>query len=95
MRVTPRELWAIYSGKAKAYRLTFQLNQPANIEVLEDLAIVCHAAEPTFVEGDPYKTAYREGQRSVWIRIQRMLRLTDDQIFAIYSGNQPKPTEGS
>lgn len=94
MKATLRDLWDIYTGKAKAYRLTFQLNQPANIQVLEDLAIFCRAAESVFVSGDPYKTAELEGRRAVWIRIQRMLRLTDDQIFAIYSGNQPKPTEG-
>lgn len=80
-------------NRQMSYQLTFQINQPANVSVLMDLAIYCRACESCVVPGDPVKTAVLEGRREVWLRIQQHLNLTPEQLFAIYGGNIPKLVE--
>ena len=64
-----------------AYIKTF--NSPFGTEVLEDLAHFCRAHETTFHD-DPRAHAVAEGRREVWLRIQKHLQLTDDQLWALY-----------
>lgn len=45
----------------------------AGARVLADLAAACHAERLTYVPGDAMESAYREGQRSVYLRIRRLL----------------------
>lgn len=62
------------------YRITFESTE--GIRVLGDLARFCWANKPTYAPGDALTSAFREGQRSVWLRLQRMLNLTDEDMFA-------------
>lgn len=80
-------------GRKRAYQLTFQLNQPANIQVMTDLAKFCRAAETCAVPGDHDKTMMLEGRREVWLRIQQHLQLEPDVLFDLYGGNAPKPKD--
>ena len=66
-------------GRA-AYRQVF--SRPGADLVLADLAIFCHATETTHVLNDPTGSAQLEGRRQVWLRIQKMLRASDDEMRA-------------
>lgn len=70
--------------RQQAYQTTF-LN-PVGERVLQDLAKFCRATESTF-HPDPYRAAFLEGRREVWIRIQHHLQLTDEQMWEIYGKN--------
>lgn len=75
------------SRRRTAYVRTFLT--PFGGEVLEDLARFCRAHESTF-HVDPRAHAVAEGRREVWLRIQKHLQLTDDQLWAIYGGKPPQ-----
>jgi hypothetical protein len=49
--------------------------------VLYDLCKVSSMLKGTFVAGDPYESAWREGQREVVLRIARMLRLDEKKYL--------------
>jgi len=66
---------------------------PFGQEVLTDLAKFCRAHESTF-HADPRAHAVAEGRREVWLRIQRHLQLTDDQLWAIYGQPVSQPPKG-
>ena len=75
-----------------AYQLTFQKDQPANVEVMIDVARFCRANETCIVRDkngaiDTNATLVLEGRREVWNRIQQHLGLTPEQLFSLYSGN--------
>ena len=70
------------SEQAQAYRTCF-LGAAGQI-VQSDLAEFCHANETTF-DPDPRMHAFREGQRSVWTKIQRLIGLTPEELFALYA----------
>lgn len=74
-------------GRKTDYQLVFK-GGPAGERVLEDLARFCRANETCFHE-DPRLHAVLEGRREVWLRIQRHLDLSTEQLFSLYSGNQP------
>ena len=83
--------WGLFSETNKAYR---QLRyQPAGQLILADLAKFCKANVNTYVRGDQYETAFNEGKRAVWNRIQAVLHLTDDELFAIMGGATLPPKE--
>jgi hypothetical protein len=75
------------SRRRTAYVRTFM--SPFGGEVLVDLATFCRAHESTF-HVDPRAHAVAEGRREVWLRIQKHLQLTDDQLWAIYGGQPPQ-----
>lgn len=81
------ELFRKLAGRRYAYRATFK--GPLAEEVLEDLARFCRANESTFHENDRAHVL-AEGRREVWLRIARHLNLTEDQLWTLYSGGQPK-----
>lgn len=66
-----------------AYQTTFK--GPLADVVLRDLARFCRAHESTF-HVDPRAHAVAEGRREVWLRIQNHLKLTPDELWALYSG---------
>lgn len=68
-----------------AYAQTF--NGPPGQEVLADLARFCRANETTF-HPDPRVQAQLEGRREVWLRVQHHLKLTDEELWALYG--QPR-----
>lgn len=54
------------------YRLVFA--SEAGRRVLADLARVCYGERSTYVRGDALETAFREGERQVYLRILSLLR---------------------
>ncbi len=73
--------------RKRAYQLTFQTSQPANITVLADLAKFCRANESCAVPGDRDRSLILEGRREAWLRIQQHLNLSTEQLFALYSAD--------
>lgn len=69
------------SRRAQLYRQTFQ--NPTGEKVLKDLHQFCRATESTF-HTDPRVAAVMEGRREVWLRIQRHLNLTEEQLWAYH-----------
>lgn len=69
-----------------AYVKTFLT--PMGEEVLRDLAKFCRAHTSTFAV-DARAHAVAEGRREVWLRIASHLRLTEDELWALYGQNQP------
>jgi hypothetical protein len=88
------EVMEFLSGRKRSYQLTFQLNQPANVAVMEDLAKFCRANESCAVPGDHDKTLMLEGRREVWLRIQQHLQLPPEILFSLYSGGTVPTTKG-
>jgi hypothetical protein len=80
-------------GIKRSYQLTFQINQPANVEVMIDLSRFCRATESCVIPGDRDKTLILEGRREVWLRIQEYLNLSPEQLYALKGGNAPQPKE--
>lgn len=76
------------SYRRNAYVKTF--TGPVADIVLEDLARFCRAHATTF-SVDARAHAVAEGRREVWLRIQNQLRLTDEQLWALY----PPANEGT
>ncbi len=64
-----------------AYRQAF--TGPRGRVVLADLERFCHARTTTHVVGDTHGSAQLEGRRQVWLRIQAMLRLDEEDIEVI------------
>lgn len=77
------------SRRRNAYCKTFLT--PAGTEVLEDLATFCRAHTTTF-HADARAHAVAEGRREVWLRIQRHLNLTDEQLWALHGAVPVTPT---
>lgn len=71
------------NSRKTAYRAVFQDNGYGQT-VTMDLMRHCHATETTF-DKDPQVHAFKEGQKDVWLRIQRHLSLTPEQLFVIYN----------
>lgn len=86
MNDTMRRLFSFLDQRKRAYQLTFQLNQPANVLVLQDLAKFCRATESTF-HPDARLAANLDGRREVFLRIQNHLGLTTEQLLSIYGGD--------
>lgn len=81
-------------NRKRSYQLTFQLNQPANVAVLEDLSKFCRANETCVVPGDRDKSLVLEGRREVWLRIQQHLQLPPEVLFTLYAGGQAPQSKG-
>lgn len=83
--------------RKRAYHLVFRLDQPADMEVLRDLAWFCRANESAAVPGDHDRTWALVGRREVFLRITQHLKLTPEQLFELYSYQQPRiaPKEAS
>lgn len=83
--------WGLFRQTNDAYRMLKR--QPAGQLILADLAQFCRATRPSMHAGDSHMTAFNEGKRAVWLRIQERLRLTDDELFAILGGATLPPNE--
>jgi hypothetical protein len=74
--------------RQSAYRSVF--SGPAGDIVLADLAVFCRATEPTF-HADARLHALAEGRREVFLRIQKQLHLSDEQLLELVTqGKSPK-----
>ena len=91
--MNPIEVFRNYINRRRtAYVKTF-LDNAFGKEVLEDLARFCRANETAF-HADARAHAVAEGRREVWLRIQRHLQLTDEQLWALYlPPGAAKPTK--
>lgn len=72
---------ALLRSKKQAYDTVFNNGVDAKI-VLKDLGEFCRANETTFHE-DPRAHALIEGRREVWLRIQKHLNLTPDELWEL------------
>lgn len=64
--------------RAAAYAKVF--NNPEGRKVLADLRRFCRASVPTADVNNVHTTFLLEGRREVWLRIQSLLQLTDEEI---------------
>lgn len=71
-----------FMDRRGAYRAVFAKTATGQ-RVLRDLANFCHVNRPTHVQGDPVQTAYNEGMRRVFLRIQSLTHMTDDQVYQL------------
>jgi len=71
------------NGRQRAYLTTFQAENRAAQRVLADLAKFCRANQTTF-HADPRLHAVLEGRREVFLRITTHLKLSEEQLWAIY-----------
>lgn len=81
-----RDLFGFMHKRKQAYQLTFQVNQPANVIVLEDLMTFCRYRESTF-HPDARIAANLDGRREVLLRIMNHLNLSEEQLAQLYAGN--------
>lgn len=65
-----------------SYERTFVEKSADAQFVLKDLAKFCRANQSTY-DPDPRIHAVLEGRREVWLRIQKYLNLTPDQLWEI------------
>lgn len=70
-----------FKNKQKIYKEVFESN--AGKKVLADLAIFCGQYAPTYQQGDPYDTAYKEGMRRVYLRIHSYLNMDHAEVDKI------------
>lgn len=71
--------------KKKAYQLTF--GTPSGEIVLDDLVEFCRGTESCF-DPDPRVHAAYEGRREVLLRIQQMMNIPSQDLFATYYGKR-------
>lgn len=64
------------------FGLTFSTRE--GFEVLKDISAFCHANEPSYVRGDQFETALREGERNVFLFI--LAQLSDEMKQKIIIG---------
>ncbi len=76
-----------FGSRADQLRVAYQQQlSPETVSgglIIEDLARLCHAARTSFAPGDPQLTAFREGQRSVWLHVLSMLALSPAALAAL------------
>lgn len=68
-----------------AYQDTFR--NPRGELVLADLAKFCRANESTG-HPDPHVAARLDGRREVWLRIQHHLKLSDEELWKLYTNTK-------
>jgi len=75
----------LWGQRRHDYRAVFGFSEVRTLaqeRVLADLARFCRAQRSCY-ETDARAHAFAEGRREVWLRIQQMLRLSDEQIAAM------------
>ncbi len=76
----------------EAYIQTF-LKNGFGARVLLDLEDVCYGRRGTYSSNER-ETAFNEGKRWVWLRIQKILALTNDQMENLVAQAQLSRPEG-
>jgi hypothetical protein len=74
-----------FAGLAHQYKLTFR-SPPGQI-VLKDLARFCRAHESTFHDNERIQSKL-DGRREVWLHIQELIKLSDDELWDLYKGRR-------
>jgi hypothetical protein len=70
---------------SRAFRLCF--GSPAGRDVIDNLMVFCHFRTPLQASGsvlDPNALLVAEGKRQVFLHILKAMKLTHDQILAVY-----------
>lgn len=80
---------ALLSKRRRAYLKTFR--NPFGDEVLKDLARFCRADQTPF-HPDQRKNDVMLGRHEVWMRIQRHLNLSDDELWALIAPESKEKT---
>lgn len=75
-----------------AYNRVFDKASPFTHEVLRDLAKFCRAHESTF-HVNPRAHAVLEGRREVWLKIERMLNLSTEELYLLHKVKAYKPED--
>lgn len=72
--------------EAKQRRINFGLtfSTPEGFEVLKDLLTLCHPLAISYVPSNQYETAFREGERNVFLYI--LSQLSDEMKSKIIGG---------
>ena len=79
-----RNAWGKRDARAAgAYRLLFDPTRPEALTVLADLAAYCNVGVSSFVPGDPCQTAWREGQRDVFLHLAEILGIAPAEFARI------------
>jgi hypothetical protein len=68
----------------KAYGMTFR--RDFGSDVLSDLAEFCRASEMAPGTGEMWLQGRTAGRRDVWLHIQEMLHLTEEELYDLYVG---------
>lgn len=76
---------AFLRRRQTAYRAVFSRDNVYTEEVLRDLAKFCRAHDSTFMDNERAH-AVLEGRREVWLRIQKHLNLTDEELWKMFHG---------
>lgn len=71
-------------NRRRAYSQVFR--GPVGEVVLKDLALFCRADQTPF-HPDQRKNDVMLGRHEVWMRIQRHLQLTDEELWALFAPN--------
>ncbi len=77
------------TSRKRAYQRTFSGELHARV-VLEDLAQFCRAGETPFLD-DERLTNVLIGRQEVWLRIQRHLHMSDDDLWRLLGGEKSSP----
>lgn len=85
-----REAWDFLRRRKIDYQLAF--TSPAGQAVLIDLAKFCRADDNAW-HVDVRQSDLLAGRREVWLRIQKHLNLTPDQLYELYAGRQLNPAD--
>lgn len=83
MRAVLEKLKDIFVSRQQAYQQTFPPGNRFSDAVLKDLARFCRAHTSTF-HADPRAHAVLEGRREVFLRIEKFLKLTPEEIWELY-----------
>jgi len=74
--------------RKRAYQLTF--GNPAGNTVLTDLSVFCRANDSCY-DPDPRIHALLEGRREVWLRIEKHLNYSSEELIKIFGGSIVDP----
>lgn len=66
-------------GRKKAYEICFDIESVHGRHVMADLAEFCHYSKSTF-HADPRVAAFKEGQRSVFLRVLEHKHLSQEEL---------------
>ncbi len=82
MSETADRIIEFFRGHKRAYGQVFNRSSPAAQYVLADIAKFCHASDTTMRPGaTELELARNEGRRQVFLRVQRALNLTPEEMF--------------
>lgn len=70
-----------------AYASVF--HNPVGERVANDLRRFCRAEVSTF-HTDPHVSAYQQGRRDVWLHINEILEMPEEELRALYTSRKAK-----